>query len=386
MGKFPFGIILGAMIKKEFLLVFRDKHALMALFVMPAIFILIMSVAMRDQFSTNNLEFSLYVKDVDKTQMSFDIMKSIQEDTNFIFSHTPNDAQFLVEIPKRYSKNAKKKIKININGSIKSNQIEIFKSLLAKHILNARFDSMSHSVKKYSKKAAKTIAEMDVSVDNLYKVKYNSTKRIPNSTQQSVPAWIVFGMFFIIIPMSTIYINERKQNTLARLNSMNISLISMTFSKMVPYLFINQIQVWIMIGVGIFLVPLFNTPSLVINGSLSAIILMSFSLSIAAIGLSMLIAVSAKSSEQATTIGGISNILLGAIGGVMVPKFIMPESMQSIAELSPMSWGLDGFIDIFLNAGDINMVAEDAFKLLAFGLTVLIISMFVLKFRIDKGL
>lgn len=375
-----------AMIKKEFLLVLRDKHALLALFVMPALFIVIMSVAMRDQFSTKNIEFSLYVKDADKTQMSKDILSSIQKDESFHLVTNKEEAQFLVKIPKRYTIKSKKLIEISVKDSIQSNEIEIFKAMLSKHIINARLDYMAESVKEYSTKASKTLASLEVSIDKLYKVKYNGSKVIPNSTQQSVPAWIVFGMFFIIIPMSTIYVNERKQNTLTRLNSMNVSIFAMTLSKSIPYFVINQIQVWIMLGVGMFLVPLLNTPALAIEGSIMAIVVISTALSIAAIGVSTLIAVSANSSEQATTIGGISNILLGAIGGVMVPKFVMPDSMQKIAELSPMSWGLDGFLDIFLKSANVDIILADAMKLFSFGIVALILSMIILQLRINKGL
>ena len=378
--------MLSAMIKKESLLVLRDKHALLALFVMPAIFILIMSVAMRDQFSTKNIEFSIFIKDYDKTIMSKDILSKIKSDKNFNISNDESKAQFMISIPKRYYKNSKKRVRIVVKDSIQSDQIEIFKSMLSKHILSARFNSMSESIKEKSPKAAARLSSIEIEPDKLYKIKYNGSKNIPNSTQQSVPAWIVFGMFFIIIPMSTIYINERKQNTLARLSSMNISVLSMTISKSIPYLIINQIQVWIMIAVGMFLVPLFDTPALEINGSILAIIAISTALSISAIGVSTLIAVSANSSEQATTIGGILNILFGAIGGVMVPKFIMPESMQKLADISPMSWGLDGFLDIFLKSADLDMIMGKVLALLACGFICLIVSMIILQIRINKGL
>ena len=375
------------MIKKEFPLVFRDKHALMALFVMPAIFIIIMSVAMRDQFSTKNIEFSLFVKDADKSEMTKAILSELNADKKFTLLQSKENAAFIVKFPKRYESDAKKKVKITVLSAIKNDQLEAFKAMLLEHILRARFDSMANNVQKHSLKAARSLKELKVSTDELFKVKYASLKQIPNSTQQSVPAWIVFGMFFIIIPMSTIYINERKQNTLARLNSMNVSIFAMTLSKSIPYFVINQIQVWIMIGVGVFLVPFFdNTPALSINGTFGAVVLISMALSIAAIGVSTLIAVSASSSEQATTIGGIFNILLGAIGGVMVPKFIMPESMQRLAELSPMGWGLDGFLEIFLKAGDITTVLSDASKLFAFGFSLLIVSMILLQIRINRGL
>lgn len=378
--------MLSAMIKKEFLLIFRDRYALLALFVMPAIFILIMSVAMRDQFTSKNIEFSLYVNDLDKTQMSKNILEKIQADGKFHLLDKAEGVQFIVKIPKRYERNPDYKVNIDVVDSLKSDQIEAFKSMLSEHILSARFDSMAQNIKEKSPRASKSLASLDISTQSLYRVKYQSTLQIPNSTQQSVPAWIVFGMFFIIIPMSTIYVNERKQNTLARLNSMNVSVLSMSISKSIPYLFINQIQVLIMLGVGMYLVPLFDTPALEINGSLWALGSISVALSIAAIGISSLIAVSASSSEQATTVGGILNILLGAIGGVMVPKFIMPSSMQKLAELSPMGWGLDGFLDIFLRSADISMILGNVVLLICFGGVALTASMLILHIRIKKGI
>jgi len=378
--------MLKAMIKKEFLLVLRDKHALLALFVLPAIFILIMSVAMREQFSKDTLEFSLYVEDLDKTQISKDIISSIKKDKSFDITTIKDGASFVITIPKSYSDDTEKKINILVADSIKSDQIEIFKSILSQHILDIRFESIANSLEELSSDAAESISSLDTSSENLYTLKYNESKSIPNSTQQSVPAWIVFGMFFIIIPMSTIYVNERKQNTLSRLNSMDISLLSMMMSKSIPYVVINQIQVWIMLAVGVFLVPLFDTPALEINGSVLALVVLSLALSVAAIGVSTVIAVSASSTEQATTIGGIINILLGAIGGVMVPKFTMPDAMQKFAEISPMSWGLDGFLDIFLKGAGIGTIIGDIMLLFIFGIVLLIISMIVLQTRINRGL
>lgn len=375
-----------AMIKKEFLLVFRDKHALLALFVMPAIFILIMSVAMRDQFTSNSMEFTLYIKDADKSAMSEEILKNVQSDKKFHLVQTKEEAEFVVKIPRRYEKKSNSKVNIDVQDSLKSDAIEAFKAMLLEHILNARLASMAKNIEEKSPRAAKTLSSLEITTDSLYRVHYNNSTQIPNSTQQSVPAWIVFGMFFVIIPMSTIYVNERKQNTLARLNSMNVSIFAMAISKSIPYLFINQIQVVIMLGVGMYLVPLFDTPALEIKGSFVALGAISMALSVAAIGISSLIAVSAKSSEQATTIGGILNILLSAIGGVMVPKFIMPPAMQSLTEISPMSWGLEGFLDIFLKSADLSMILNNIIMLLTFGVVCLIISMLILRFRINKGL
>jgi len=376
-------MMFNAMIKKEFLLVLRDKHALLALFVMPAIFIVIMSVAMRDQFSTKKIEFSLYIKDGVKTEMTKAIIKDVNADKNFVLLESKEDAEFVVRLPKRYEKNSRKKVKISVQDSIKSDKIEAFKAMLSEHILRARFDVMADNVKEHSYKAAKSLKELEISTDSLFKVKYNGSKTIPNSTQQSVPAWIVFGMFFIIIPMSTIFINERKQNTLMRMQAMNISIPILFIGKIVPYMLINQIQVWLMIGVGIFIVPLLGADALTLGDSLAALFMVSTGLSLAAIGTSIIIAVSVNTVEQATTIGGISNILFGAIGGVMVPKMYMPQGMQTFSNISPMSWGLEGFLDIFLRGGGLREVIPESLALCAFGLALLMLAAIIFKRRMS---
>ena len=372
-----------AMVKKEFLLVLRDKKALMVLFIMPAIFILIISVAMRDVFTQNSVSFDIAIVNLDNSKITKDLVKDMSKNQNFNITKK-DSAQILITIPKEYAKK-NKKLGIEVKESLKSDEIELFKSKLLKEVVDLKLKIIANRLREFSDEAANAISSVSLEANNLFELKYNEEEDTPNSTQQSVPSWIVFGMFFMITPISTIFINERKQNTLARLSSMNISIFSFIISKIVPYLFIAQIQAWIMLGVGMFIVPLFNTPALVLNGSVFAFTFLSFALSISTVGLASLIAVSASSAEQASTIGGISSILLGAIGGVMVPKFIMPQSMQTLANISPMSWGLDGFLNIFLKGGDIFMVLNESFMLLTFGAIGLGISMYILHVRMEKG-
>jgi ABC-2 type transport system permease protein len=64
----------------------------------------------------------------------------------------------------------------------------------------------------------------------------------------------------------------------------------------------------------------------------------------------------------------------------------MPDTMQKFAELSPMSWGLDGFLDIFLKAADVGGIIGYIMLLFIFGIVLLITSMILLQSRINRGL
>jgi ABC-2 type transport system permease protein len=141
-----------------------------------------------------------------------------------------------------------------------------------------------------------------------------------------------------------------------------------------------------MIAVGMFIVPLFGADALALEGSITALILVSLALSLSAIGLSMLIAVTVGSVEQATTIGGIINILLGAIGGVMVPKFVMPDFMQTFSNVSPMSWGLEGFLDVLLRREGVEAVLPEVTALALFGMVLLVIAALIFKLKVRRGL
>jgi ABC-2 type transport system permease protein len=203
---------------------------------------------------------------------------------------------------------------------------------------------------------------------------YNDGAKPPTSVQQNVPAWLVFAIFFVVIPVSNAVIRERQVGTLRRIRTTRVSNATLLLGKLIPYYAINQVQVIVMILVGIFVVPLLGGDALVLNGSLLALFTIASAVSFAALGYALLIAVIAKTTEQATIIGGAGNIILAALGGIMVPKFIMPSAMQDLTNLSPMSWGLNGFLDVLLRGGNVLSVLSESASLIALGAVALILA------------
>jgi ABC-2 type transport system permease protein len=103
----------------------------------------------------------------------------------------------------------------------------------------------------------------------------------------------------------------------------------------------------------------------------AALFLVASATSIAALGLALLVASLARTAEQATIGAGGANIILGALGGIMVPKQVMPAAMQPITRLSPMGWGLDAFVDVFARQATVAAVVIECAALVAFGLVAL---------------
>lgn len=63
-------------------------------------------------------------------------------------------------------------------------------------------------------------------------------------------------------------------------------------------------------------------------------------------------------------LGGGINIILAALGGIMVPKSVMPAAMGQLAEVSPMSWALDAFLTLLVGQGSAADIAPYCFRLL----------------------
>ena len=384
-----------AMLIKEFLLVGRDKHALAALFIMPAVFILIMSLALKDVMNEDKSLMTYAVIDNDQSSSSESLINKLSSLPTLTLHKLASDeyrspeeegVQFIIDIPEGFYQN-ELPLQISVAADTSPSLLTIFKNQIALSWMGNKLDEVNSANQDSFDFLDDSSVANSFNEASLMEVQYGklSQDEKPTSTQQSVPSWIVFGLFFVIIPMSTIFISERKQNTLMRLSTMNLSLAALFGGKILPYMLINQVQVWLMIGVGMYIVPLFGAAPLTIGGSVFGLVLVSLSLSLSAIGLSILIATVVDSIEQATTIGGIINILLGAIGGVMVPKFVMPEAMQTFSNISPMSWGLEGFLDIFLRRGSVMDVLNEAMALTLFGVVSLLIASIVFTYKQRKS-
>lgn len=187
-----------------------------------------------------------------------------------------------------------------------------------------------------------------------------------NSVQHNVPAWTIFGMFFIVISMSGSIIKERDEGSYTRILTMPGSYITVLIGKISAYLGICLIQCVLMLMVGLYILPNMGLPVLIIGNSIWAITIVAVSAGLAATGYGILIGTIFKTHQQASTFGAVSVVILAALGGIWVPVFVMPEYIRMMSEFSPLFWGLSAFHKLFLNGGDIQSVLPNVLKLLVF--------------------
>ena len=385
-----------ALIKKEFLALIRDVHGLAALFLMPAIFIIIMSLALKDVYSPPVKALPYAVENRDSGQLADNFLAEWKKRHG---SPQANSASwkdevrggklsYVLVIEKDFSRElaaahpgSGKQLRLIAEPGLESSAfaannaelIMIANELRARALLAAA--RMSQRSSQRPLRSGAPDESVPVSALAMIDTERLSAGSRPTAVQQNVPAWLVFGMFFVVASLANLFIQERQCGALTRLASLGVPTSVMIWSKALPYLAINGLQAALMLAVGVWLMPLLGGDALSLAGiHWGALMLVLLAVSMAAIGLALALASLVRTHAQASALGPIVNILMAAIGGVMVPKFIMPEVMQRLAEFSPMNWGLEGMLAVLLRGSDMTGVLIPAAKLTGFATIMIIIA------------
>ena len=203
--------------------------------------------------------------------------------------------------------------------------------------------------------------------------------RRPTAAQQNVPAWALFGMFFIVVPVSGALIRERQSGTFRRLMTMPISLAGLLAGKVIAYMLVCTAQFVLMMAIGSFALPLLGTSGLVVGPEWPVVGIIALSAALAATGYGIMVGVLAKSYEQASVFGAVSIVIAAALGGVMIPVYVMPRSMQAVSIVSPLAWGLNAFQDVFVREGTLRKVGPNLARLTLFSLATLSVAWWSLR-------
>ncbi|RYU62934.1 ABC transporter permease [Methylolobus aquaticus] len=183
--------------------------------------------------------------------------------------------------------------------------------------------------------------------------------RRPSATEQNVPAYAIFGVFFIVLTIAKSFLREKLDGTFVRLLTAPVRKSVLIIGKLMPYLLVNLLQIALMFAVGaaVFGMHLGNLP---------AFVLLSFGTAAAANGLGLLVAALGHSEAQVDTLAVLLAITLAALGGIMVPTFVMPEGLQQLSRLTPHAWALSGYQDVIVRGLGVSDILPETAVLLGF--------------------
>jgi len=158
---------------------------------------------------------------------------------------------------------------------------------------------------------------------------------------QAIAGVAIMMLLFSVSSLAAGMLDEKENGTLKRLLFSPIKPNTILFGKMLTALTISITQLTIMF---VFTWLAFG---LDISKNIPALILMILSTSFAVSGIGIFLASVSRTRAQAQGFGTLVILTMSAIGGSMIPLFVMPAIMQKIAVVSVNYWGIQGFYDIF---------------------------------------
>ncbi len=196
----------------------------------------------------------------------------------------------------------------------------------------------------------------------------------PDSYQQNVPGYTVFGVFFIVATMAESILREKKDGTFRRLLAAPLPRPILLAGKLLPYYLVNLLQVAVMFGVAHFMFGM----ALVQPAALLAV---SLALAAAATGMGVLVATLGKTQAQISGLSVLFTLTMSAVAGCMVPAFVMPDFVQTLGRLTPHGWAMQGFQDVLVRGYGLAGVWPEVAALLGFATIFFLVG--VWRFRFD---
>ena len=396
-----------ASIAKEMRLLSRDLHGVAVLFIMPILFMLIMSAALSNDNALSNRSEIVLLSE--KNALNDAFLDALKNEKLAVRQAPPEELAQYQEVlqagkfdllifnpnKKQTALSEEQNLQLWLNPSVDRSWLLGVKGVLQKHYSQLRLNhyladnhitlenNKRKPIKEIQNKVNKELDSKFAQINDylakdlwqeIYVNRQGKAVSKPNSVQHSVPAWLIFGMFFIMIPLSNVMAMERQTNTLTRLRMARASAWSQIVAKLIPYFLINQLQFVGMVALGYFVLPALDMPAFGLTGDWLPYFVLSGAVSLAALGYGLLVSVLARTTEHAVVLGGGGIIIMAAIGGIMVPVYVMPEIMQTVAQFSPMGWALSGFQNLLLNHYALSQIQQPLYLLSAFGIVTLLLA------------
>lgn len=400
-----------ATLRKDLLLLLRDKVGITFIFIMPVILVLIITSLQNSAFNiVNSNKIPVLISDQDHADGSIEFIRALEKIGLFDLRIIPEDlrgnelaarmheedAMLAISIPAGFSKGVERRAtntaqqafqileleqagtidalgdtivlhyhpvlqesyRVNIHNGLKSALQMVESKQVLKvihHSLNGENSPIEIDEKIF--KSRVEVLEIPVSRDG--------SRSVPNATQHNVPAWTIFAMFFIVISLGSSLVKDKLSGSHLRLKTLPTNYLLSLLSKLIVFTLVCLAQVFVIFSLGIWLFPYISLPQLILPSDLLGLFLVSLITALCAVTYAICIGIFAKTQEQANGFGAVSVVILAAIGGILVPGFAMPDSFRPLMAISPLHWSLESYYGLFLEGGKLSDVWRNLLPLMA---------------------
>jgi ABC-2 type transport system permease protein len=147
----------------------------------------------------------------------------------------------------------------------------------------------------------------------------------------------VMFLLFTVLDGALAFVRERQRRTLARLLAAPVSRISILLGECGSYFLVGLGQLVLLFA---FAKIVFHIP---FHGSFIGFVLVLLATCWAVTGFGLIIAVLGRTEKQVQGFSILVILVMSALGGSMIPFWLMPEFMQTLASVTITKWAIMGF-------------------------------------------
>lgn len=383
--------------RKEFLILIRDIPGLAILFIMPVLLIMIVTLAQKNALKSSK-ESKTDVLFIDHSHSAFSKLLQQNLDSSGLYRLVSNQTGVLMDDAMARQKIADGDYPVGIVIATQDTSILLLVDpTLQSSYKNTITGSLTYFIKGTQSRIAienllkalvpgiasgidgliETNMKNMPPVTEIYATKEHASIK-PSIIQNNVPGFILFAMFFIVIPLSGSMVTEKMEGSFGRLRTLPVKVSVLLTSKVLLFLGVCVIQFFLMLMVGTWILPVFSgMPALQLGSHYGIIILATVCAALAATGFGLLVGSFATSQGQAALFGSVMVVILGVLSGTFLPVYLMPKAIQVISLFSPIRWGIDNYLEIFIREGTFGSIFPNILRLLAFFVFAMIVSIVI---------
>ena len=326
--------MISAIFKIMWLRLWRDKGALILAFILPG-FIFAIFAAIFSNASGGSLDLRVSMAVTSEAPASIAFAKDIESKADFTLTTNENWSE---EIIKERVRLGQDDVGLVINGDITKTNTQAI-SIIKDPSREIAATVLMGQVRQIMAEAS------DVNTPEIFtQVSALPDNADSNITDQSVTYYIgataILFLLFSAMQGAAISLDERKSGISDRLLVGPAGAIAMLTGKFLFLTLIGTIQAAIIVAVGYFA---FSVP---VTDHLPALALACLGSAALASAIALFVASLSGSAAQMNTVSTFIVLLFSAIGGSMVPRFMMPDWLQSLGRFTPNHWGIEAFYGI----------------------------------------
>ncbi|MBN1310434.1 MAG: ABC transporter permease [Anaerolineae bacterium] len=206
-------------------------------------------------------------------------------------------------------------------------------------------------------------------------------ENMPDAAQLAVPGFAVMFVFLTAQTTARSIYDEKKIGSFCRLLAAPMSKAALLAGKMLPNFITGMIQLTVIFGFGIIGLRLLGLTPMTLGNTPLVVALIAGLVALCSSSLGIVIAAIAHTENQ---IGGLSSLILwgmGILGGSFIPLFFLESFLGPMVKIVPHYWANHAFNDLMIRGLGLAGVTTEIAALLGFA--VLFFAIGVWRFDFD---